>query len=107
PANVGQPPISLTAPAANTWQQVTIPLSALGWAGRANFTGFVIQSSIGAAQPVFYLDDIQLNPQATPSVIHLNVDAAQTLRPADARWFGLNTAVWDNYFNSSYTSNAL
>jgi len=45
---------------ANTWQQFTIPLTALGVADEANFTGFVIQDSIGAAQPTFYVDDISL-----------------------------------------------
>ena len=45
---------------ANTWQQFTIPLTALGVADEANFTRFVIQDSIGSAQPTFYVDDISL-----------------------------------------------
>ncbi len=46
--------------AANTWQQFTVPLTALGVADEANFTGFVIQDSTGAAQPTFYVDDVSL-----------------------------------------------
>ena len=54
----------------NAWQQFIIPLTALGVADRANFTGFVIQDRIGAVQPTFYLDDIYLitNSVAPPTV---------------------------------------
>ena len=51
---------SLNTPLANTWQQYTVPLSALGVANATNFTGFAIQDSAGSAEPTFYLDDIQL-----------------------------------------------
>jgi hypothetical protein len=44
----------------NAWTQFTVPLSALGVASHANFTGFVIQDSIGATQATFYVDDISL-----------------------------------------------
>ena len=105
--NVGQPHFSLGTLQTNTWQQFTIPLSALGVQNKTNFTGFVIQSRIGAVQPTFYLDDIQLDANPPPSLVHVNVNASQTLRNADARWFGLNTAIWDGNFDSTYTSNAL
>ncbi|MEI9866205.1 MAG: hypothetical protein WDN00_16950 [Limisphaerales bacterium] len=52
--------VSLASLQANTWQHITLSLSSLGVANQANFTGFVIQSRIGAVQPVFYLDDISL-----------------------------------------------
>jgi hypothetical protein len=45
---------------ANTWQQFTIPLAALGVANQPNMDGFWIQDRIGSAQPTFYLDDISL-----------------------------------------------
>jgi len=47
--------------AAGTWQQVSIPLAALGAAGAANFTGFWIQEWTGADQPTFYVDDVALS----------------------------------------------
>jgi alpha-L-arabinofuranosidase len=105
--NFGMPSIPLGTLPADTWQHITIPLSSLNVASSANFTGFVIQSAIGAIQPTFYVDDIQLNANPPPPLVHIGVDAGQKLRAADARWFGLNTAIWDGYFDTTYTSNAL
>jgi alpha-L-arabinofuranosidase len=96
-------PRSITALLANTWQQVTVPLSALGVANKSNLTGFWIQGRSGGAQPTFYVDDVQLTPVATPALVHLGVDAGQTLRPVDARQFGLNTATWDGSLGDSQT----
>jgi alpha-L-arabinofuranosidase len=97
----------LSTPPANVWQQYTVPLSALGVANATNFTGFAIQDSAGSAEPTFYLDDIQLVSDIVPALIHVGINATQPLRSADARWFGLNTAIWDSYFDTAYTSNAL
>ena len=105
--NFGMPSIPLGPLPANTWQHITIPLSSLHVASSANFTGFVIQSAIRAVQPTFYVDDIQLNANPPPPLVNIGVDASQKLRAADARWFGLNTAIWDGYFDTTYTSNAL
>ncbi|MGH7952428.1 MAG: alpha-L-arabinofuranosidase [Limisphaerales bacterium] len=91
----------------NSWQHFIIPLSTLGVANKTNFSGLWIQSSVSSAQPTFYVDDIQLIAAPAPATVHLNVDAAQTIRSVDARWFGLNTAVWDSDFDSAATSNAL
>jgi autotransporter-associated beta strand protein len=44
-------------PAANTWTQHTVPLSALGADGATQVSGLRIASDF--AQPIFYLDDIQ------------------------------------------------
>lgn len=90
-------------PGSNTWRQMTIPLSALGVAGKSNLTGFWIQGRSGNAQPTFYVDDVQLTPAATPAMVHLGVDAGQTLRPVDARQFGLNTATWDGSLGAAQT----
>ena len=97
----------VSTPVAGTWQQYIVPLSALGVANATNFTGFAIQDSAGSAEPTFYLDDIQLINSAVPALVHVGVNAIQALRKADARWFGLNTAIWDGYFDTTYTSNAL
>ena len=91
----------------NVWQLITIPLAALGVANATNFTGLNIQGSIYAAQPVFYVDDIQLIAAAAPALVNLKVDAAQTIRTANARWFGLNTATWDGYLGNASTLTAL
>lgn len=87
----------------NVWQHFTIPLSSLGIAGTTNCTGFFIQSSIGTAQPVFYVADIQLLAAPAPAMVQIGVDAADVIRTADARWFGFNTATWDGYLGNTET----
>ncbi len=89
------------------WQQFTIPLSTLGVANKTNFTGFYIQGAIYAAQPTFYVDDVQLIAAPAPGQVNLAVDAGQTIRSADARWFGVNTATWDGYLGNASTLPAL
>ncbi len=90
-------------PLSKSWQQLTIPLSALGVANKATFTGFVIQDNLGATQPTFYVDDIELVAAPPPAVTHLTVNATQPLRPVDSRWFAVNTAIWDRYFDTPTT----
>jgi alpha-L-arabinofuranosidase len=107
--NLGTPIVAqgaryyLNTPLANTWQQYTIPLSALGVAKATNFTGFAIQDSVGSAEPIFYLDDIQLVSAVAPALVHLTVNAGQPIRVADARWFGMNAAQWDGAFDTPQT----
>jgi alpha-L-arabinofuranosidase len=98
---------NVSTPTANTWQQYIVPLSALGVADVTSFTGFAIQDKAGTSEPTFYLDDIQLISSSVPVLVHVGVNAAQPLRAADARWFGLNTAIWDSNFDTPSTSNAL
>ena len=109
--NLGSPPAAqapryqLNLLLANTWQQYTIPLTFLGVANTTNFSGFAIQDATGAAQPAFYLDDLQLSSTAAPALINISVNATQSVRVADARWFGMNTAIWDAAFDSTNTIN--
>jgi alpha-L-arabinofuranosidase len=102
------PRYHLAAPLINTWQQYTVPLSALGVANTTNFTGFAIQDSAGSTEPTFYLDDIQLNAVVPPpTVTHFTINAGQPIRTADARWFGLNAAMWDSYYDTPQTVSLL
>ncbi len=98
----GQGSYSLGALPTNTWEQITIPLSALGVAGKPNCSGIWIQGG-SAAQPTFYVDDIQLVAAPAPALVHLGLDAGQALRTVDARQFGLNTATWDGSLGNSQT----
>ena len=91
----------------NTWQQLIVPLSTLGVANKTNFTGLVIQDRIGAAQPTFYVDDIQLVATPAPAMSHLSLNATQAVRSVDARWFGVNTAIWDGNFDTATTISLL
>jgi hypothetical protein len=60
-ANYAASPRYTLAPLpANGWKLYTVPLSQLGVADQPDFTGFVIQDSLGQAQPAFYVDDISL-----------------------------------------------
>jgi hypothetical protein len=102
------PRYHLAAPLSGVWQQYTVPLSALGVANATNFTGFAIQDSAGSTEPTFYLDDIQLNAIVPPpTVVHFAINAGQPIRTADARWFGLNAALWDSYYDTPTTVSLL
>ncbi len=90
--------------AANTWRQIIIPLASLGVSNRPNVTGFWLQGNAGgAAQPTFYVDDVQLVAASTPAVVHLGIDAGPVLRTVDARHFGLNAATWDASLGNNAT----
>ena len=52
-------------PQANTWTQVNVPLSALG--SPVSLTKLYWQDTTGGAQPIFYVDDIQLIGSGTPT----------------------------------------
>src|SRR6202000_198265 len=84
-----------------------VPLAALGVANATNFTGFAIQDSVGSMEPTFYVDDIQLINVTAPAVAHLTVNAGQSIRVADARWFGINAAIWDNQFDTPHSLSTL
>jgi len=81
---------------ANTWQQIVVPLSALGAADQTNVSRFDIKlAQIGnSTANTFYVDDVQLAAKT------VTVDTSQTVRTADARWFGVNTAIWEYGFDS-------
>ncbi len=97
----------LSALPANSWRQYTIALSTLLPAGISNLNEISIQLTSNGTTNTFYVDDISFTAQPAPALALLSVDASETLRTADPRWFGVNTAVWDSYLDTSYTSNAL
>jgi hypothetical protein len=73
-------PIS-ALPASNTWQQITIPLTALGIANAPNFDRFWIQLTSNGTTNAYYVDDVYLqsgatNPPATNASVTVQVDAA-------------------------------
>ncbi|MGC1191744.1 MAG: choice-of-anchor D domain-containing protein, partial [Candidatus Binatus sp.] len=99
--------VTIPALAANTWQQVTIPLSSLGVQNQPDLDGFWIQDRSGTTQPAFFVDSITFTAQPPPSVVNVTVNAAQPVRIVDARHFAVNTAVWDADFDTSNTINLL
>ena len=99
--------VKLPALAANAWRKVTIPLAALGVQNKPDVDGFWIQSQSGGTQPTFYVDTISFTAAPPPSVVNLTVDAGQPLRTVDARYLGVNAAVWDGAFDTPTTINLL
>jgi hypothetical protein len=98
-----QTAVSIASLPANTWQQITVPLSSLGVANKPNVTGFYIQGRSGGNQPTYYVDDVQLTGATPPAVVHLGANAGQTLQSVDARQFGVNTATWDGNLGAAQT----
>ena len=93
-------------PGAANWQPFIIPFGALNVAGVTNLYRLNFQlTSFGTTNP-FYLDDVNLTV-VPPAPVHLSVDASQVIRPADARWLGVNTAIWDSDFDTPATASAL
>ena len=104
-----QPAFSLPKEGTNVWQQIVIPLSAIGAANKTNFTGIGIQGNINSSQPVFYVDDFQLNAAPAPALVHIGVDASQAYSPQAAWTHGnlaLNTATRDGSLQQRANSSA-
>ncbi len=101
------PAYALAALTANTWRQFSVPLAALGLNGVTNFNRFHLQLTGSGTAGTFYLDDIQLTAKPAPGLVHLSLDASQAVRAVDARWSGLNTAVWDGNFDTPATISLL
>ncbi|PTY08457.1 alpha-L-arabinofuranosidase [Opitutaceae bacterium EW11] len=98
---------ALPALTANTWTQITIPLSSLGVANKPDLTGLWIQDDSGSNAPVFYVDNVYLQNAPPPAVVNLTVDGASSIRTVDPRIFALNTAIWDGVFNTATTAELL
>ena len=99
--------VTLPALAANTWTQVSLPLSSLGVQNQPDLDGFWIQDRSGTTQPTFFVDTISITAQPPPSVVNVTVNAAQPVRLVDPRHFAVNTAVWDSDFDTANTINLL
>ena len=89
--NDTNPDVSLT-PTANSWQQVTIPLTDFG--SPAQITDITWQDESGnPTTPTFYLDDIILIGDITPPPsLTLSVDATANQHPISPYIYGMNFA---------------
>ena len=67
---------------ATAWTQFVIPLSSLSAANKTNLNRITIKFA-GGGTGVFYLDDIQLNASPAPALVHLTVDANQTIKRSE------------------------
>ena len=93
----------------NGWQHFNVPLTALGVAGEPNFTGFVIQDSIGAVQPTFYLDDISLVTNAvvtaTNAPVTITVNAQANRQAISPLIYGVAFATSNQLADLNFTMN--
>ncbi|MBI5565713.1 MAG: glycoside hydrolase family 44 protein [Chloroflexi bacterium] len=82
----------ITAPA-NAWTQFDVPLSALG--SPSTLSDLYWQDNSGGAQPVFYLDDIELigSGPEPGTTIALSIDAQADVHPINPDIYGLNFAA--------------
>ena len=99
-------PLSFTASQINHWQLITIPLSTLGVANNATFTGFWIQNITGAPL-TFYVDSISLIAVPPPNPVPLTVNSQTVIRTIDCRMYGMNIAIWDSLLSGTPTSTLL
>jgi hypothetical protein len=86
--NDTEPAVSLT-PTADTWQQITLPLTSFG--SPTQITDITWQDEGGnLTTPIFYLDDIRLLGSATP--LSLSVDANANQHAISPNIYGMNFA---------------
>jgi hypothetical protein len=98
---------NLPSLAANTWQQFTIPLAALGITNQMD--GFWIQDRMGAVQPTFYVDDISLGTNAitagTNAPVAIAVDALANRHPISPLTYGTAFATSNQLSDLNFTMN--
>jgi alpha-N-arabinofuranosidase len=101
--------VPTTADPTTTWRKITVPLAALGVAGKPDLTDIWMQETGGVDQTAnpFFIDDMRLDLGPAPTRVQATVDGNQRLRTVDPRLFGLNAAVWDGAFNTSTTADLL
>ena len=113
--NIGTAPLDWSAGAAFNWVTISPASGTL-----APFTATNVTVSVNAAASnlpfgvysntlVFSnLTDgngtTTFGAQLTSHMSHVAVNASQPVRTADARWFGMNTAIWDNLLNTPLTA---
>jgi hypothetical protein len=92
---------------ANSWQQFVVPFSALGLANVTNLYRINLQLTGSGTTDTFYVDDVQLTAGPAPALSHLSLNATQAVRTVEARWFAVNTAIWDGNFDTPTTISLL
>src|SRR5262249_16715110 len=106
-----QSSVTLAPLAPNTWQKISISLASLGVVNRPDMDGFWIQDRVGAAQPVFYLDDITLvagtnsPPPATNSPFAITVDPQLNRHPISPLIYGVAFASSNQLADLNFTVN--
>ncbi|MCX7722810.1 MAG: alpha-L-arabinofuranosidase [Verrucomicrobiae bacterium] len=87
----------------NAWRQYVIPLADLGVADVTNLHRLTLQLTSFGTTGTWFVDDIELISKPAPAVVNISVNSLTALRTVDARWFGVNTAIWDDYLGDDIT----
>jgi alpha-L-arabinofuranosidase len=93
--------IQVKAPT-NQWLQFTFSLTALDADNVTNLHAIEIWNS-DTVQSNFYIADLRLVAASKPVVVHLGVNATQTVRTVDAKVFGVNQVAWDGNLDKPTT----
>lgn len=80
--------------APDAWEQITIPLAALGVDQKTNVSGFWIQMTPGGRTNGFYVDDIQINANPAAAVISPRTNGVAVALPAHEAGSGWSAAAW-------------
>jgi alpha-N-arabinofuranosidase len=112
--NNGTAPLNWSASSSATWMSITPTSGTLSPGASTNV--FVSTNATAASLPagvysntIVFANTTDGNGTATFNGVlalyqsHLTVNADQPIRTADARWFGMNTAAWDTYFDTPTT----
>jgi hypothetical protein len=76
------------------WQQVTIPLAALGIARKTNCTGFWIELTPYGSSNTFYVDDVRFEGDLAGASASASANGARPVSPAPAAEANWSAAVW-------------
>ncbi len=99
---------TFTAPA-GSWQQITIPLSALGVANQPDMDGFWIQGNSQGQLATFYVDDISLVTNAitpgTNAPVAITVDALANRHSISPLIYGTAFATSNQLSDLNFTIN--
>jgi hypothetical protein len=104
-----QSPVQLAPLPKNSWQQVTLSMSALGVANQPNFTGFWIQVESNLPVPTFYVDAISLVTNAivagTNPPVSITVNAQSNRNAISPMIYGVAFAASNQLADLNFTMN--
>ncbi|HEY1663565.1 MAG TPA: glycoside hydrolase family 44 protein [Verrucomicrobiae bacterium] len=104
------PNVSYSFTAVNqAWEQIVIPLSALGITTQTNMDGFWIQGNSSAQLNTFYIDDIALVTNivstGTNATVTININAQANRNPISAMIYGVAFASSNELTDLNFTMN--
>ena len=106
---VNQANYTLPALAANTWQQFTVPLAAMGLADQPDFDGIWIWNLNNFTNPTFYVDNIVLVGGTvvvtTNAVAAITIDAQENRHPISPQIYGTAFATSNELSDLNFTMN--